>query len=104
MDIEVRFTKWGGKRHWHYRLQSLSTDEYGWWLGGRRGISLRRGDEEPVEQPHDFVVLVPADGCWIANFNEPGHTDIAIYVDVTTEPVRRSDAVEAVDLDLDVVQ
>jgi uncharacterized protein len=104
MSVEVRFTKWGGKRHWHYRLESLGTDQYGWWLGGRAGILVQRGDEAPIVQPHDFVVLVPASGRWIANWNDPGNTDLEIYVDVTTTPVRLPDAVEAVDLDLDVVR
>ncbi|MGX6604273.1 DUF402 domain-containing protein [Micromonosporaceae bacterium Da 78-11] len=103
MGVEVRFTKWGGKRHWHYRLESLGTDRYGWWLGGRTGITMQRGDEEPIRQGHDFVVLVPATGGWIANWNDPTATSTAVYVDVTTEPVRLPDAVEAVDLDLDVV-
>ena len=102
MSVEIRFTKWGGKRHWHYHLESLGTDQYGWWLGGRAGIPVQRGDEEPMVQPHDFVVLVPAEGRWIANWNEA--TDTAIYVDVATTPVQLADAVEAVDLDLDVVR
>lgn len=102
MSVEVRFTKWGGKRHWHYHLESLGTDQYGWWLGGHPGIPIQRGNEEPMVQPHDFVVLVPTEGNWIANWNAA--TDTAIYVDVTTAPVRLPGAVEAVDLDLDVVR
>lgn len=102
MGIDMRFTKWGGSRHWHYPRESLGTDRHGWWLGGRQGIAMRRGFEEPVAQPHDFVVLVPEEGDWIANGNASG--DVAIYVDVTTRPVRASDAIEAVDLDLDVVR
>jgi hypothetical protein len=103
MGVDVRFTKWGGKRHWEYRLESLGTDQHGWWLGGRTGLMMRRGEERPVRGRHDFVTLVPAEGCWIANWNGPGATRTAIYVDVTTEPVRHAAAVEAVDLDLDVV-
>jgi predicted RNA-binding protein associated with RNAse of E/G family len=102
---EIRFTKWGGKRHWRYPLEVLGSDGYGWWLGGRTGILLRRGFEEPIVQPHDFVVLVPDEGCWIANFNaaNPG-SDIEIYVDVTDRPVRDGELVHAVDLDLDVIR
>ena len=99
----MRFTKWGGKRHWHYSLEPLGSDEFGWWLGGRAGIPMRRGDEEPIAEPHDFVTLVPAAGGWIANWNGSIERRTAVYVDVTTEPVRYPDAVEAVDLDLDVV-
>ena len=57
---EMRFTKWGGAKHWTYPLELLGTDEWGTWFGARRGIRLQRGDEEPVTQPHDFVQLVPA--------------------------------------------
>jgi hypothetical protein len=85
-------------------LEALGTDRYGWWLGGKAGILWQRGSEDPIVQPHNFVVLVPAEGCWIANWNGPGETDISLYVDVTTKPVRRADAVHAVDLDLDVVR
>jgi predicted RNA-binding protein associated with RNAse of E/G family len=104
MSIEVRFTKWGGKRHWHYRLEPLGTDQYGCWLGGRAGIQIQRGDEQPMVQPHDFVALVPADGRWIANWNDSAATDTTVYVDVTTTPVLLPGAVEAVDLDLDVIR
>ena len=52
--------------------------------------------------PHDFVLLVPAEGCWTAYFN--AEDDMEIYVDVTTRPVLDGDTVTAVDLDLDVVR
>jgi hypothetical protein len=95
VGTEIRFTKWGGRRHWRYRVEPLGTDRYGWWLGGRAGILLRRGFEDPIVQPHDFVVLVPADGYWIANWSEPGETDISVYVDVTTKPILETDLVRS---------
>jgi predicted RNA-binding protein associated with RNAse of E/G family len=104
MGVELRFSKWGGKRHWHYTLEPLGADEFGWWLGGRAGIAMQRGFEPVIVQPHDFVVLVPAEGRWIANWNGPGDTRTAIYVDVTDQPVLSPDGVDAVDLDLDVVR
>lgn len=85
-------------------MEFLGDDRYGRWLGGRAGMLLRRGFEDPIVQPHDFIVLVPADGCWIASWNGPGETEIAIYVDVTTKPSVQPDVVSAVDLDLDVVR
>jgi len=103
MGTEMRFTKWGGRRHWRYALEPLGEDAYGWWLGGRTGIQLRRGLEDPVVQPHDFVVLVPPHGSWIANWNAPG-PEIAVYVDVTTAVRREADVIHAIDLDLDVVR
>lgn len=100
----MRFTKWGGRRHWEFVLEPLGDDRYGWWLGGRAGMTLRRGLEPPMVQPHDFVTLVPTSGWWVASFNGPGETAVDVYVDVTTVPVRSECAVEAVDLDLDVVR
>lgn len=104
MGTEIRFTKWGGRRHWQYPMEPLGRDGYGWWFGARAGVLLQRGFEDPIVQPHDFVVLVPADGCWIASWNAPGQTDISVYVDVTSRPLVQPDVVSAVDLDLDVVQ
>lgn len=104
MGAEMRFTKWGGKRHWRYPMVPLGTDRYGLWLGGRAGIQLRRGLEDPITQPHDFVLLVPGEGCWIATWNDPRDSEIEIYVDVTTKPTRQAEIIHAVDLDLDVVR
>ena len=107
MAIEVRYTKWGGKRHWRFLAEPLGSDEFGWWFGCPAGTSMRRGFEEPIITDYPFVMLVPAVGRWVAAWNGPGRTDsadCAVYVDVTTEPVRGADVVEAVDLDLDVVR
>jgi uncharacterized protein len=100
----MRFTKWGGKKHWTYTLEPLGEDEWGQWFGGRKGIWLQRGDEEPVEQPHDFVQLVPKTSWFIACFNRPGPQTLNLYVDVTTPPTITGDVIEAVDLDLDVLR
>jgi hypothetical protein len=102
--ISVRYTKWGGKRHWRWSAEELGSDRFGLWLGCRAGTELRRGFEEPIVAVDDFVVLVPAAGRWIAAWYGPGESETAIYVDVTSEPVRHPDRVEAVDLDLDVVR
>jgi len=102
--VDVQYTKWGGKRHWWWSAEELGRDRFGWWIGSRAGTELRRGFEEPVVVGHDFVVLVPDRGRWIAAWNGPEETELALYIDVTDEPVRRPDRVEAVDLDLDVVR
>jgi predicted RNA-binding protein associated with RNAse of E/G family len=105
MGTEIRFTKWGGSLHWHYTMERLGADEHGLWLVGRTGMTLRRGYEEPIRQPHDFVQLVPVEGCWTAAFNaDLATTDIEVYVDVTNRPVVEDGVVHAVDLDLDVVR
>ncbi|HEY0531876.1 MAG TPA: DUF402 domain-containing protein [Actinoplanes sp.] len=102
MSVEMRFTKWGGKPHWHYPVVPLGTDRHGWWLGGPEGTYFQRGDEEPIPRRHDYVMLVPAAGEWVATWHAGSETEI--YVDVTTRPIRNGDIIEAVDLDLDVVR
>ena len=103
-EVHVVFTKWGGHRHWRFTLSDLGSDRFGWWLGGRAGLQLQRGDEEPLEQQHDVVMLVPDTGCWTAYWNWRDAGQIEVYVDVTTKPVRTADSVTAVDLDLDVIR
>ena len=102
MSVEMRFTKWGGKLHWHYPVVPLGTDRHGWWLGGPEGTFFQRGDEEPILRLHDYVMLVPDEGDWIATWN--ASIDTEIYVDVATRPVRNGGIIEAVDLDLDVIR
>ena len=99
---EVRYTKWGGIGHWHFTMQRLGEDQFGWWFFARRGIALQRGGEPPVSQRHDFVLLVPALGNWTACFN--ADVTMEIYADVTTRPVIAGGQMTAVDLDLDVVR
>ena len=84
-QIEVRYTKWGGIDHYHFAMELLGQDEHGWWLFGRRGMTMQRGAEPEVRQPRDFALLVPAEGDWTACFNVEG--DLDIYADVTTRPV-----------------
>lgn len=103
-EVRIVFTKWGGQRHWQFTVTPLGSDRYGWWLGGRSGMELRRGDEEPWVQHHDVVMLVPDSGFWTAYWNWGDPSKIEIYVDVTTKPVRTADTVTAVDLDLDVIR
>jgi len=102
--VEMRYTKWGGKRHWRFAAQPLGSDEFGWWYGCPAGTVMRRGLEEPLVVSYDFVVLVPAEGRWIASWNSPAQRHYSIYVDVTDRPVRENGLIEAVDLDLDVVR
>jgi uncharacterized protein len=102
MSIQMRFTKWGGRLHWHYPVVPLGTDRHGWWLGGPKGTYFRRGDEEPVLRRHNYVMLVPDEGDWIASWHMDSETEI--YIDVTTRPIRNGNVIEAVDLDLDVIR
>ena len=99
---EVRYSKWGGIDHWHFTMQQLGKDQFGWWFFGRQGIPIQRAAEPPVTQRHDFVLLVPAVGDWTACFN--AEAEMEIYADVTTRPVVTAGQVTAVDLDLDVIR
>ena len=100
--IAVRYSKWGGIDHWHFELEPLGQDQFGWWFFGRKGITQQRGAEPPIVLSHDFVLLMPAAGCWTACFN--AENELEIYVDVTTRPALDDAAVSAVNLDLDVVR
>jgi predicted RNA-binding protein associated with RNAse of E/G family len=83
----------------------LTEDEHGTWLGGREGINMRRGDGTLFPQGHDFVMLVPVEGDWIASVNAPTeHTSIAVYIDITDRPRIVDGVVHACDLDLDVIR
>ncbi|BBH71074.1 hypothetical protein ACTI_77590 [Actinoplanes sp. OR16] len=105
MTARMRFTKWGGKLHWHYAMEPLGSDEHGLWFGTRAGTVMQRGYEDPVLEPHDFVTLVPVEGEWIASFNpSSADTEVAVYIDVTSLPAYEDGVVSAVDLDLDVIR
>jgi hypothetical protein len=101
-ELTMRFTKWGGAPHWHFPMEALGSDDHGAWFMVRAGTRLQRGVEPPITRPDGFVVLVPRHGSWIASWNHLD--DVAVYVDVTTEPLADADCVTAVDLDLDVVR
>ena len=111
--VELRYTKWDGRLHWHFDLEYLGEDEHGLWLGAPRGCPLQRGEEPPKASVVGFVCLIPRQGCWTAYFNLPSDSDalglppgecVEIYIDLTDEPKRLDDAVEAIDLDLDVLR
>lgn len=110
---ELRYTKWDGTPHWHFQLEHLGEDEHGLWLGAPWGRALQRGDEPIVESPVGFACLIPREGWWTAYFNDPDDTAalqiassdaVEVYVDLTDRPRRLGDAVETIDLDLDVIR
>lgn len=99
----MRFTKWGGGRHWEFPLQVLGRDEHGVWGGGSTGTRLSRPGNT-FDSTHDWVSLFPDGGkAWTASFYDAPDQEVAVFVDMTTEPVWRGDTVNMVDLDLDVV-
>ena len=100
--VDVRFTKWGGKRHWEFALTVLGEDEHGVWGGARAGTRLWRPDAE-LATDHDWVTLVPRDTAWAASFYDSPGQPISVYVDMTTPAEWSGATVSMVDLDLDVV-
>jgi protein associated with RNAse G/E len=103
-QVQVQYTKWGGRPHWRFTVTPVGSDEFGWWLGARNGLVLQRGDEAPITQHYDLVMLVPKSGSWIAFWNSGAERTVEVYVDVTTRPRCTPTCVEAVDLDLDVIR
>jgi hypothetical protein len=100
--IDVRFTKWGGGRHWEFPLRWLGVDEHGVWGAGEVGTRLWRPGAG-FESPIGWVTLFPHDRPWAASFYGSAHLQVDTYVDMTTVPEWSEASVSMVDLDLDVV-
>lgn len=98
---DVRFTKWGGGRHWEFPVTVLGTDEHGVWGGGAVGTRLWRPGAA-FESAHRWVTLFPHDRPWAASFYD-AHPETDVYVDMTTVAVWEGSSVTLVDLDLDVI-
>jgi hypothetical protein len=101
-DARLEFTKWGGQPHWRYPILRLGRDRFGDWFGAHAGVPLQRGHEPAIEWDCDFVILVPAEGEWVATFNASGK--YPIYIDVTGPISIENEVIRAADLDLDVVR
>jgi uncharacterized protein len=100
--VQVRFTKWGGGRHWEFPLTVLGTDDHGVWGGAAAGTWLSR-PANTFESRYPWVTLMPHDRPWAASFYGAGHPDTDVYVDMTTVPCWDGAQVGLVDLDLDVI-
>jgi uncharacterized protein len=100
--VRVVLTKWGDRPHWEFSATFLGSDDHGEWIGIPASTLMTRPGASFVP-PVDSVVLVPKVGDWLATFYAPGFR-VLVYVDVTTPPYWREDALCAVDLDLDVVR
>ncbi len=100
--VDVRFTKWGGGRHWEYPLTYLGEDQHGHWGGAAVGTHLWRPGAQ-FDSEHDWVVLLPHEAAWSASFYDSPAQPIAVYVDMATPARWSGSTVTMVDLDLDVV-
>jgi hypothetical protein len=100
--VEVRFTKWGGGRHWEFPVTVLGVDALGVWCGAPVGTRLERPGAAFTSQ-FGWVTLFPTGQPWAASYYDSPDQPIAVYVDVTTAPVWDGAEVTMVDLDLDVI-
>ena len=100
--VDVRFTKWGGGRHWEFPVTVLGTDDHGVWAGAGVGTRLWRPAASFVSE-FDWVTLVPHEAAWAASFYDAEDHPTSVYVDMTTPAVWSGNSVSMVDLDLDVI-
>lgn len=102
--VTLQFYKYPRTPHWRHEMIFLGEDDLGVWLGAPVDTIIQRGAEDPMTWHNPFVQLIQPGRPWIPIFNvEPDRT--AIYVDITTVPSHPSPGrIEAVDIDLDVVQ
>jgi predicted RNA-binding protein associated with RNAse of E/G family len=100
--VDVRFTKWGGGRHWEFPVTVLGVDEFGVWCGAPAGTRLERPGAAFASE-FAWVMLFPDGQPWAASFYDSPTQPISVYVDMTTPPVWAAGSVSMVDLDLDVI-
>lgn len=101
--VDVRFTKWGGGRHWEFPVTYLGRDEHGHWGGSPAGTRLARPGHA-FTSAFDWVTLFPHDAPWAASFYGSPDQPVELYVDVTTPARWGGGEVTLVDLDLDVIR
>ncbi|MEN8114745.1 MAG: DUF402 domain-containing protein, partial [Actinomycetota bacterium] len=96
-----------GSPHWAFDLERLGEDDHGVWLWGPAGTRIQRGSEKPKHTRRGFVKLITPNRWWTAVWNDGGggpKGTIDVYVDVITPATWDGDAVNLVDLDLDVIR
>lgn len=99
----LRVGKWDGSPSKSVRLEALESDRFGRWYRWPAGAEMTRRSGPPVRHRRDQIMLVPADGHWIARWGLDG--DYALYCDVTTPVTTAPDgSLHTIDLDLDVVR
>lgn len=103
-DIRWDGRKWPDQLHWQFPLIPLGEDPHGLWFAVPAGTIARRGHEPPLRLPRGFVMLVPADTWWEAEFYPPHPDHEEIYVNIGTPCDRHPGRIRQVDLDLDVIR
>lgn len=104
-----RAWKYDGYAHWVVPGVALGSDRFGEWIHQPAGSLVARPGMA-FTAANDAVVLVPAQGEWIATFHTGrDRNGLLIYIDLSTRigwaPLRPSGwEVHSVDMDLDVVE
>jgi len=102
VEIEVRTFKWPRRPTFAAVTELLGEDEYGRWLGIRRGNRWWAVDGSRAGLfEHSFVKLVPTGTFWTACFNAK---DPIVDVDIVQPVTWLDGALEEVDLELDVLR
>jgi protein associated with RNAse G/E len=99
--VRVTFSKWSATPSQVFEAELLGRDAFGSWLAIPVGTVVSKRRVTSVTD-HPAVLLVPAAGCFTVRYRRQHRYDV--YVDVTTLPRLTDDALELVDLDLDVVR
>ncbi len=101
--VHIDQRKWPDKRHWQFEVSRLGEDEHGVWLYAPPSTTAQRGHEPPRRIDAGFVLLVPENESWVAEFywDHPWHE---VYVNIGTVPAWDGDRMHQIDLDLDVVR
>lgn len=95
--------KWPDRLHWQFNMVRLAADEYGTWFAVPSGTRAQRGEEAAFDLPDGFVMVVPPNAWWSAEFYV-SHPELELYVNIGLPAQMAADAVRQVDLDLDVVR
>ena len=103
MKVHIDERKWPDRLQWQFEAQRLGEDDHGVWLYAPPDTIARRGLEPPRPIVTGFVVLIPQDEHWLAEFywDHPRHS---VYVNIGTPPQWAGDRVTQVDLALDGVR
>lgn len=101
--VHIDERKWPDRLHWQFDAARLGEDEHGVWLYAASNTVARRGHEPPRALKSGFVLLVPRDEFWIAEFywDHPWHS---VYINIGTRPEWDGDRMTQIDLDLDVAR
>ncbi len=100
--IEVRNFKWPRRPTGVVMAQLLGRDHWGCWLGVRGGAPWWTADRSRSGVfEHSLVKLVPSNTFWTACFQP---VDPVIDVDIVLPPCWNDNALDEVDLELDILR